>query len=138
MPVIQVWHITLKLDDHGTSLSATRLSSFHLETCGCLETFSLLGSSIALGLSSMQGHIAVVDWHEADFCNRSHRRIELKLSYPRKIIIQHVVSRSIGANIQTHTRRNRVRCVYFQEIGYWPSQEPLSVFTIHHLLKRRP
>ncbi|KIM39644.1 hypothetical protein M413DRAFT_29339 [Hebeloma cylindrosporum] len=94
--IVQVWHITLELDDQnrGTRLSATRLSLFLRENYGLLRFMSLLGGSIAFGVEGTREdygfqvthHLAIVDWAEANVQNRSHRRSELKLSYRRKII----------------------------------------------------
>ena len=128
--LVRIWHITLQLDDqnHGTSLSATRLSFFPRENCGSLLLISLLGRYIAFGVgihsNDIERHhyIAIVDWAEANIQSQSHRNAVLKLSYPRKIILLHfeLVSRSIGSLFAcklTH-KVNRVWWDYSREEGY--------------------
>jgi len=80
--------VTLQLDDqnHGTSLSATHLSTFPRENYGVLRFISLLGRSIAFGVNS-PSYLAIVDWAEANVQSQAHRgSAALKLSYPKKII----------------------------------------------------
>jgi hypothetical protein len=83
--------VTLQLDDqnHGTSLSATHLSTFPRENCGVLRFISLLGRSIAFGVHNFHPYVAIVDWAEANIHSQAHRgraALKLKLSYPKKII----------------------------------------------------
>jgi len=87
--IVQVWHVTLQLDQNdGASLSAMLLSSFHRENRGELRSISILGKSIAFGVSTprqtdMSCYVAIVDWAQAGIHNRSHPG---SLSYPRTII----------------------------------------------------
>jgi len=87
--IVQVWRVTLQLDqNHGASLSAVLLSSFHREDCGTLCSISILGKFVAFGVSTPGGmdlpcYVAIVDWAKADIHNRSHPG---SLSYPRTIL----------------------------------------------------
>ncbi|KIM41977.1 hypothetical protein M413DRAFT_27514 [Hebeloma cylindrosporum] len=93
--LIQVWHVTLELDDqnHGRSLSAKRLSSFYRENCGELQCLSLLGTFVAFGVITrppQPSYVSVVDWAKAaNIHNPSHRRPATSLSYLRKVIYCH-------------------------------------------------
>lgn len=85
--------MTLQLDDqnHGTSLSATHLSTFPRENYGVLRFISLLGTSIAFGVSDIHPYVAIVDWAKANIhiqsqAHKGRAALKLKLSYPKKII----------------------------------------------------
>ena len=93
--LVQVWHVTLKLDDQNLRgrLSATFLSSFHREDRGELRSLSLLGTLIAFGVRRRLirnqlpcSYVAIVDWAKAVIHNSSHQRPAASLSYLRKII----------------------------------------------------
>ena len=150
--IVQVWCVTLQLDgqNHGTSLSATHLSSFPRENCGSLRAISLLGTSIAFGVRTtgndpgIPHYVAIVNWAEANVQaqGRSHRNDASELSYPRKVISTYAspVSGSVGSLfIYKFTKVNRFVSDYSRGTRYFLLYGTIDlVFTTDPLLQWQP
>ena len=107
--LVQIWRVTIQQvngQNHGTSLSATCLSSFPREDCGLLRAISLLGRSIAFAITTVREgiphYISIVNWAEANIQNQSHCDVALKLSYPRKVISVGHRELLVSGSIRSH------------------------------------